>query len=29
MSAPDQDLVTLEPGKRSGQPTNRGPRITV
>ena len=29
MSAPYQDIITLEPGKRSGQPTIRGMRITV
>jgi membrane protease YdiL (CAAX protease family) len=29
MSAPYQDIITLEPGKRSGQPTIRGQRITV
>jgi uncharacterized protein (DUF433 family) len=29
MSAPYQDIITLEPGKRSGQPTIRGLRITV
>jgi uncharacterized protein (DUF433 family) len=29
MSAPYQDIITLEPGKRSGQPTVRGQRITV
>jgi uncharacterized protein (DUF433 family) len=29
MSAPYQDIITLEPGKRSGQPTIRGTRMTV
>jgi len=29
MSTPYQDIITLEPGKRSGQPTIRGMRITV
>jgi uncharacterized protein (DUF433 family) len=29
MSAPYQNIITLEPGKRSGQPTIRGMRITV
>lgn len=29
MSAPYQDIITLEPGKRSGQPIIRGLRITV
>ncbi|HEX5548074.1 MAG TPA: DUF433 domain-containing protein [Ktedonobacterales bacterium] len=29
MSTPYQDIITLEPGKRSGQPTVRGMRITV
>ncbi len=29
MSAPYQDIITLEPGKRSGQPTIRGMRMTV
>ena len=29
MSAPYQDIITLEPGKRSGQATIRGLRITV
>jgi uncharacterized protein (DUF433 family) len=29
MTTPYQDIITLEPGKRSGQPTIRGLRITV
>lgn len=29
MSTPYQDIITLEPGKRSGQPTIRGMRMTV
>jgi uncharacterized protein (DUF433 family) len=29
MSTPYQDIITLEPGKRSGQPTIRGTRMTV
>jgi uncharacterized protein (DUF433 family) len=29
MSVSYQDIITLEPGKRSGQPTIRGMRITV
>ena len=29
MSIPYQSIITLEPGKRSGQPTIRGMRITV
>ncbi|HET9981864.1 MAG TPA: DUF433 domain-containing protein, partial [Ktedonobacterales bacterium] len=29
MSVPYQDIITLEPGKRSGQPIIRGMRITV
>lgn len=29
MSMAYQDIITLEPGKRSGQPTIRGMRITV
>jgi uncharacterized protein (DUF433 family) len=29
VSAPYQDIITLEPGKRSGQPTIRGMRMTV
>lgn len=29
MSVLYQDIITLEPGKRSGQPTIRGMRITV
>jgi uncharacterized protein (DUF433 family) len=29
MSAAYQDIITLEPGKRSGQPVIRGMRITV
>jgi uncharacterized protein (DUF433 family) len=29
MSASYQDIITLEPGKRSGQPIIRGLRITV
>jgi uncharacterized protein (DUF433 family) len=29
MSTSYQDIITLEPGKRSGQPTIRGTRMTV
>lgn len=29
MGTPYQDIITLEPGKRGGQPTIRGLRITV
>ncbi len=29
MTASYQDIITLEPGKRSGKPTIRGMRITV
>ncbi|HEY1390504.1 MAG TPA: DUF433 domain-containing protein [Ktedonobacterales bacterium] len=29
MSTHYQDIITLEPGKRSGQPTIRGTRMTV
>ncbi len=29
MSVSYRDIITLEPGKRSGQPTIRGMRITV
>ena len=29
MSTPYQGIITLEPGKRSGQPTVRGMRMTV
>ena len=29
MSVPYQDIITLEPGKRSGQPTIRGLRMMV
>jgi uncharacterized protein (DUF433 family) len=29
MSTSYQDIITLEPGKRSGKPTIRGLRITV
>jgi uncharacterized protein (DUF433 family) len=29
MSTPYQDIITLEPGKRSGKPIIRGLRITV
>jgi uncharacterized protein (DUF433 family) len=29
MNVPYQDIITLEPGKRSGQPIIRGMRITV
>ncbi|HEX8228881.1 MAG TPA: DUF433 domain-containing protein [Chloroflexia bacterium] len=29
MSADYQDIITIEPGKRSGKPTIRGMRITV
>ena len=29
MSTPYQDIITLEAGKRNGQPTIRGMRMTV
>jgi uncharacterized protein (DUF433 family) len=29
MSAPYQHIITIEPGKRGGQPTIHGMRITV
>ena len=29
MEAPYRNIITLEPGKRSGKPTIRGMRITV
>jgi uncharacterized protein (DUF433 family) len=29
MNTPYQDIITIEPGKRSGKPTVRGMRITV
>ncbi|HET6260711.1 MAG TPA: DUF433 domain-containing protein, partial [Chloroflexia bacterium] len=29
MSADYKDIITIEPGKRSGKPTIRGMRITV
>lgn len=29
MSVSYRDIITLEPGKRSGQPTIRGMRVTV
>ncbi len=29
MAAAYQDIITLEPGKRSGKPTIRGLRVTV
>jgi uncharacterized protein (DUF433 family) len=29
MGTPYQNIITLEPGKRSGKPTIRGMRVTV
>lgn len=29
MNVPDQSIITIEPGKRGGQPCIRGMRITV